>query len=339
MYKSEDDLVYFDPIVKADMEQGELLAVVYAPNSVDSQDEYADAETIRDMAHNFSKSGLGIDIKHNNTALPKEQAHVAESFIIQKGDPRFAEMKDYSGNPVDVTGGWGVVIKIDDPDLRKQYREGKWLGVSMGGLAIREAVKSGQEGDLDMTAEELKKALAESATATATATATAVTAGLTDLLKTAKLIPDPAAPADKKPENAAPVFKGDMSDPVARRKHLRDLKVHALTKDNDPSTPEGFEAIEKGMEEIDAEFADLKPVNSPLTPAEKSAGCEDTDTPDVRALKTKLFKAQGRSNQTNTGDAPAPTGNFMDSTDKDEQEAIALMSKMAQDDYGTPAKV
>jgi hypothetical protein len=135
LYK-DDGAFEFQPLVKGDMEKGEIQAVVYAPELRDSQGDVADETVIRDMAHNFLKSGEGIDIRHNGKPVTKDQAHVAESFIIQKGDDRFKDMRTYSGMPVDVTGGWGVIIKVDDPTLRQEYRDGKWNGVSMGGSGV-----------------------------------------------------------------------------------------------------------------------------------------------------------------------------------------------------------
>lgn len=333
MYKSDEGFAYFDPLTKANMDQGEITAVVYAPNMVDSQGEYADAEVIRDMAHEFGKTGEGVDIKHNNVALSKEVAFVAENFIIQKGDPRFADMRDYQGNPVDVTGGWGVVIKIEDQGLRQAYREGKWNGVSMGGFALREAEKSSQ-GDFDMDFKDLQKAL----DASSEKTAAAVVSGLTEALKTAGLIKPDLAKDDKKAP-AAPTFKGDYSDKIAVRKHLKACRIHKLTVDNDPATPEGFEAIAKGMEEIDEQFADLNDPNTPLSPLEKAAGCDENDTPEVRALRVRLHKATGASKQrVKKADASDDAENFLGATDGDEQEAIKLAREMAKADYGDPSK-
>ena len=136
LYKSDDgDDISLSTITVGKMnEQGELLAVVYAPDMVDSQGDTASAKVIKDFAYDFSRDGAGIDVRHNEETLPPEDAYIAESFIIQKGDPRFTDAKDYEGNAVNVTGGWGVVLKIDNEDLRKQYREEGWGGISMGGL-------------------------------------------------------------------------------------------------------------------------------------------------------------------------------------------------------------
>jgi hypothetical protein len=133
----EDKSVDLSTICKDMNELGEIVALVYAPESVDSQGDVASAAVIKEFAHDFSKNGEGIDVKHNEEVLSKDAVYVAESFIVQKNDPRFDGMKDYDGNSVDATGGWGVVLKVDDEDLREKYRSGEWEGVSMGGTAIK----------------------------------------------------------------------------------------------------------------------------------------------------------------------------------------------------------
>lgn len=138
LYKSDDQQVEFQSVTKElpDFdERGELVACVWAPNRLDADKDFCDEETVVKLAHSFMRNSAPLDIVHNCETLPKEAAYVAESFIIQKDDPRFSGMTDYEGEPVDVTGGWGVVVKVEDPDLRKAYREGEWQGVSMYGPA------------------------------------------------------------------------------------------------------------------------------------------------------------------------------------------------------------
>jgi len=133
----EDKSVDLTTICKDMNEQGEIIACMYAPEKVDSQGDIASAAVIKEFAHDFQKNGDGIDIKHNEDVLSKDDVYVAESFIIQKGDERFSDMKDYDGNIADVTGGWGVILKVDSEDLRGLYRSGEWSGVSMGGTAVK----------------------------------------------------------------------------------------------------------------------------------------------------------------------------------------------------------
>ncbi len=216
-------------------EDGTILGVVFAPEVRDSEGDIADPAVIKEMCHSFAQAGLQVDIRHDNKAVPREDAYVAENFIIQKGDPRFADFKDNSGNVVDVTGGWGVLIQINKEELRAQYREGKWEGISMAGNALFEVeksddgetffkrlmaglsglvAKSNNDGDFDMKPEELKKMLDDQTAALSAA-----------IVKALKPDAPEIKPEDKKVEKEVdpdePVFTGSKSK-------LADVKAHAI---------------------------------------------------------------------------------------------------------------
>lgn len=133
----EDGSFEVQMLSKMDSE-GLLTALVYAPDLVDSDGDFADAETVKKMAYSFQQEGGQLDLRHNGKALDRDQAWVAETFIVQKGDPRFSEFRTRDGKAVDPTGSWGMVIKVEDPNLKKLYSEGKWHGVSLAGEAERE---------------------------------------------------------------------------------------------------------------------------------------------------------------------------------------------------------
>lgn len=345
LYKSEDNSVSFDPLIKADIDQGLLTSIVYVPNRPDSQGDWASAETIEKMAHDFLTDHEGINIRHGNTVLTKEQAKVVESFIVQKGDPRFTDIKDYSGQPVDVTGAWAAVIKIDDDELRQAYREGKWNGVSMEGPALLDAAKqedeasligkfanmlksllgqdsNSQEGELDMKPEDVQKMIDDSATKTMD--------GVKGLLKEAGLIKD----KDKSEQNdisttvaksdtiEAPVFKGDMSNEDDRKAHRKALAIYkAKTTIKDPV--EQFDAIEK----IEKEFAEN------TDELDKAAGVEKEDTAEVKDLKRKLHKAQRSSNQSTTDNTVAKSDeddSGMTFLSKDQRDLVSDAQKAAK---------
>lgn len=139
LYK-EDGTIELQTLVKQG-DEGELLAVVYAPENEDSQGDIASAEVIKDAAYAAMQAGVEIDIRHDLKAVGRDKAYVAESFLIQKGDVRFADFKDYGGNPVNLEGAWATVIKLEDEELRKQYRDGAFQGVSMFGKAELEVLE------------------------------------------------------------------------------------------------------------------------------------------------------------------------------------------------------
>lgn len=339
IYKSDDRTIDFDTILKADMEEGTITAIVYAPEHTDSQGDIASAEVIKEMAHEFAKNGEGIDIRHNGKVVPKDKAFIAESFIVQKGDARFSDTKDTQGNKVNTEGAWATIIKIDDEGLRKEYREGKWNGVSMGGTALVESEKDesslakqivaalkslfsqrADEGDIDMKPEELKKALDEQATTIATAVATA----MTDTLTKAGIIkkeekPDP----NDKPQKKAPEFKGDINKEEDRKAHRKALAIwKAQTEHADDPVAE-FEAIEK----IHKEYA----VNT--TELDAAAGVKEDDSDEVKELRRRLHKAEKASNQPGTSGEPNSSMDQIIGISKEDAELLSAASKFTKDHY------
>jgi hypothetical protein len=110
-------------------EKGLLYACVYPAEQEDADGHWATRETIEEMAHEALSCGVQLDLFHDEQPLSPDRAAIVESTIIQNGDTRF-------GDPSKLAGGWGTVIKIKDPALRKRYREEGWSGVSMAGEAV-----------------------------------------------------------------------------------------------------------------------------------------------------------------------------------------------------------
>lgn len=217
----DDDAFVFEGVAKAS-EDGKLHAIVYAPGLVDSQGHRVDdASVIEKACHgyitNAIKQGGGIDLRHNFQPLEAEKARLCESFIIQKGDPRFADAT-YDGKPFDPAGGWGVVIELIDPDLRKLYATGQWAGVSLGGLARIEPVQ--KEG---MDEKAMKAAIAA-----------AIAEALPTALAAVNKQQDPTP--EKKPEAVRVEFEGDPANPEDLAAHARKLALAQF----DLSTPKGF---------------------------------------------------------------------------------------------------
>lgn len=100
-----------------------VYGTVYAPLTADSQGDWATAETIEKMAHDFnSKNRAGaIDIEHN---LRPSGAVVVESFVARKGDQDFAE------------GSWAMGVRTPD-NIWALVQSGKITGLSMYGRGER----------------------------------------------------------------------------------------------------------------------------------------------------------------------------------------------------------
>lgn len=337
-----DDTFDIQTLVKANGDfdvRGELLNVVYAPELRDSQGDIASAEVIKDAMYESAKTGMNIDIRHNNVAVPKDKAYIAESFIVQKGDARFADFKDYSGKVVDVTGAWATVVKIEDADLKAKYKSGEWNGVSMGGHAAFAAEKSDEQGimgkfidlmkqllpgskpavpdgDIDMKPEEVKKMIDDAAAAqTAAFTKTLTDAGI--IKATPATTGAPAAPSTPAAE-AAPVFKGDWTKPEDVKNHAKAVKLFELRKSvkwEDQASVDAYLA----------EVAKLEPATTTTT---------NTPTPEqanIARLEKELENARRQSNQpVGAGNPTTPAGNGMVSQlAKEDVESAAAGMKVA----------
>lgn len=268
LYKA-DGMVEFDTLVKASEDAGELLAVVYAPEHRDSQGDIASAEVIKDMAYDAARRGVEIDLRHDGKPVGRERAYVAESFLVAKGDERFAGWKDRDDSEVDLTGAWATVIKIEDPELRRLYREGVWGGVSMAGRAEVVATtksddeapswftkalqalglgRDSNEDDIDMKKEELQEILKEQ---------------FVELAKALK----PEAPATE----------------------------DTVEKDDETEDP-----IEARLAKIEAALAKLAPEDSDEGSTEDEVEKDDDEDPhatEIAELKARLAKLQKGSNR------------------------------------------
>lgn len=342
MYKedapSKDGSVSFSaPLLMAkDTDLGEILAVVYAPDMVDSQGEYASREVIREAMHSAAKTGFDVDIRHDGKALSKDDAYVAESFEIQKYDPRFKGMVDDDGNAVDVSGGWGVLIKVDKPELRELYRQGKWSGVSMGGSYVPETLEKAEEsasrnilkrlaealglkymyahqnislsGEIDMTGDELKKTLTENNAALAKSIVDGITAALKPGASTATpaTTTDAAAP---QVEDKPALFKGDPTDAKAVEAHLKSLEKQTLLKSVDWADPKSVAAYHVTLKKVDVEQED------------DASQSEDTSEL-VKSLEEQVAALKKRSNQS------AGEGSGMSHMTKEQRDCYEASERM-----------
>ena len=325
LYKSGEDgqgSVTLHPIIKeADdfMEKGQLVAAVWLPNRQDREGDWADAATVEKMAHSFARNGMNVDLRHDEKPLTKEQVYVAESFVIQKNDPRFANLTDYDGTPVDPTGGWGAVFQIESPELRKEYREGKWGGVSMMGPALvvdEEPPPSARfakmaaalDGEDDMKPEELKKAIEDGNKS--------LLAGLADLFKEG-LGKKTEEPKEEIKKAEAPVFEGDPTNPEDIRKHLQALELSRL----DTSDPE---ALKKHLESLGKTDKEDEVDDS----VEESAEVRKARR-DLALAKERIRKLTTRSGQPGDG-AGAETADLEKGTDAYLQKCHEVGTNLAK---------
>lgn len=114
-------------IAKVDKEKHLVYGIVYAPDEVDTQGDFVDAETIEKAAHDFLKHDRihNIDKQHN---LEEQKAYVVESWIVRKNDELF---------PLN-EGAWAIAIKVDDEELWDSIKKEEITGLSLYGSAEAE---------------------------------------------------------------------------------------------------------------------------------------------------------------------------------------------------------
>jgi len=135
IYKSSDkDPLYQHQIEikKSDDERGVIYGIVYAPNEVDTDGEYAEADEIIKAAYNFmkSKNTRNVDKQHS---FNNEEAFIAESWIVKENDSIF---------PDEPVGSWAVAIQLEDEQLKKSAKDGDIAGISMAGTALKKEDKN-----------------------------------------------------------------------------------------------------------------------------------------------------------------------------------------------------
>lgn len=293
LFKS-DGTAEWATLTKGDATKGEVLAVAYPLGLEDVDGDFADTlAAIESMAHSFMKEGAQLDIEHDGEVLPRDAAYVKESFLIQKGDPRFQEWPTYDGKTINLDGGWAVKLQIDDPDLRAAYQRGDWDGVSLFGPAAveqvdikaasqRVAARMGGVQEIEMTKEELQAAFA------------AQKAEIAEMVKSALAgivgnKPEAAKPTDEPKMEPAPTFTGDPLDPQALADYERALRGYELRKAiaDGTVTADKLAELRKSLSETEPSTAELRSAGIPAN---------EGDSPEVRALQVKLFKAQKPSN-------------------------------------------
>lgn len=114
---------------KSDEEQGIVYGLVYAPNEIDTQGDFANANEIKKAAYTFMKEQdmHCVDINHNFEYAP---AFICESWIVKENDPFFSEV-----------GAWAVGIKLESDELKQMVKSGELKGLSMYGYGQRNTDK------------------------------------------------------------------------------------------------------------------------------------------------------------------------------------------------------
>ena len=105
-------------------EEGIVYGIVYAPDEVDSQGDFANKDEIKKAAYNFMREGCGYRVDVNHDMSPTN-AYICESWIVKSKDEFFDEV-----------GAWAVGIKIEDESLKEMVKSGDITGLSMYGAGV-----------------------------------------------------------------------------------------------------------------------------------------------------------------------------------------------------------
>lgn len=117
--KKQDNQV---SIKKQDAERQVVWGELYAPNRLDSDNEFMSRETLENLQMTIAKSGfkLPVDLDHKNVS--QKDAHIVECFIARKGDPDFIE------------GSLVVGLHIPNQSLWNEVKNGRYNGFSIEAL-------------------------------------------------------------------------------------------------------------------------------------------------------------------------------------------------------------
>lgn len=253
-------------------EGDKLLGLVYVPDFTDADGEFADADVIREAAHEALARGVKIDREHNFEDLG-EGVQLVESFIVQKGDKRFEGWLDRVGRKLDATGSWGVVLKINDPEILGAVKAGDIKSLSMAGVASFEPVAK-SEKTMDLTEDQIKQL-------TSTAAADAVKAAIPSLVEEVAKALAPKESNNGDGNASAPESKEETFNPLTAsaeqiQKHLTEARKKELwakcEQEHGSGSTEAIEAYTKGLKDLEptTEEATASPAPAPApasTPA------------------------------------------------------------------------
>jgi hypothetical protein len=272
LYKSDGSPIQAETLIlKAtpeSMEKGELTALVYVPHKLDADKEWAGEAVVKAMAYSHAEHDFAIDMEHDGKSLSKADILVVESFLVQKGDPRFQDVTDLDGQKVDATGAWAQVYKLKNESLRALYKSGGWDGVSMGGVGARrpgEPLKKSKETPMtpDERAALVKEIVGE------------VTKALKPETKEKPPIQKSAGPKPPK----------DPTDLKAIREFRKAMEDKRIMDSVDWDDPESIAKHEAWLEER-AEQAEADKASGQVTGVTKSeGGAADTTTIEGKITK------------------------------------------------------
>ena len=119
------------------------LYMVYAPNKLDSQNEWANEREIEKACWDFGAKcykdkGGHVDVNHDERAYKYKGVSVVENTFLRKGMGKAYGVPD---------GTWLVGLRFDDEKLWDKVKRGELSAVSIGGRAVRRKRKISEAED------------------------------------------------------------------------------------------------------------------------------------------------------------------------------------------------
>lgn len=130
--KMEDILIEREAAIqKVDEARQIVWGIVYEPDVVDTQGDFAKADEIEKACHQFLKDYNQIGKMHESV-LSRQQAVTVESYI--------APIDFVIGTSTVKKGSWVMAVHIPDEDIWAQIKSGEIAAFSMGGVGKRRDV-------------------------------------------------------------------------------------------------------------------------------------------------------------------------------------------------------
>jgi hypothetical protein len=118
------------PIKKTErsMENGVFYCVVYEPDSVDADGDYATAEEIQKACWLYMEKYQKLNLMHEDS-LTDKQVIVVENALA---------LVDFAiGTDIIKKGSWYIAVKVKDPEIKKAIESGELNSLSMEGTASK----------------------------------------------------------------------------------------------------------------------------------------------------------------------------------------------------------
>ena len=122
-------------IIKGDDEKQIVYGVVYEPDEVDTQGEFANADEIEKAAHQFLSDSRNVDLQHN---FVPGAGTVVESYVAPV---------DFEIEGQNIKKGAWVMATIADDEVWESIKKGEITGYSMAGTATKTTVAKNEAPD------------------------------------------------------------------------------------------------------------------------------------------------------------------------------------------------